>query len=210
LYTTPLKLANLWSAVDYRCFIIAPVSSDKFRLIASGSGYSFEPTSASPYTLGMKPWNGSTAQQWSLLNRVTNGTYRIVARHSGKVINASASTNKTQITQWTYNSGSNQKWTVTDTGSGNYKIVGVQSGRALDIASSGTANGTKVQLYDSWNTSGQLFKFASAGGAYSRIVPNCAPNSCLDVSGNSTADGGIVQLYQWNGGNNQQWVFQAP
>jgi len=34
-------------------------------------------------------------------------------------------TNGTQIQQWTYSGGANQKWTLTDTGSGNYKIIGV-------------------------------------------------------------------------------------
>src|SRR5689334_7975783 len=34
--------------------------------------------------------------------------------------------------------------------------------------------------------------------------------SCLDVSGVSTADGALVQLWQWLNGNNQQWAPQAP
>jgi len=52
---------------------------------------------------------------------------------------------------------------VTDTGSGYYKIIGVQSGRSLDIdySSGGTANGTKVQLWDYWNGASQQFNFTA-------------------------------------------------
>jgi enterochelin esterase family protein len=142
------------------------------------------------------------------------GTKKIIARHSGKAMDAykQQTGNGTQIQQWTYWGGSNQKWTVSDTGSGYYKIMGVQSGKSLDIdySSGGTANGTKVQLWDYWNGPSQQFKFAATDSGYFRITPNCATGSCLDVSGISTADGAVVHLWQWLGGNNQQWSFQAP
>jgi hypothetical protein len=143
---------------------------------------------------------------------VGNGTYKIVARHSGKALDAygNQTANGTQIIQWTYGGGSNQKWTLTDTGSGNYKIIGVQSGRAVDVSNGGTANGTKVQLWDYVANSAQLYKFTATSGGYYRITPNCATGSCLDVSGVSTADGANVQLWQWLSGNNQQWALQSP
>ncbi|MGA2854863.1 MAG: cellulase family glycosylhydrolase, partial [Verrucomicrobiota bacterium] len=67
---------------------------------------------------------------------VSGSTYKIVARHSGKALDAygNQTANGTQIIQWTYGGGSNQKWTLTDTGSGNWKIIGVQSGRAVDVS----------------------------------------------------------------------------
>ena len=143
---------------------------------------------------------------------VSGSTYKIVARHSGKALdaNGNATANGTQIIQWTYGGGSNQKWTVTDTGSGNWKIIGVQSGRAVDVSNGGTANGTKVQLWDYVANTAQLYKFAATDSGYYRITPNCATGSCLDVSGASTADGAVVQLWQWLNASNQQWAFQAP
>jgi aryl-phospho-beta-D-glucosidase BglC (GH1 family) len=143
---------------------------------------------------------------------VANGTYKIIARHSGKGMDAynQLTANGTQIQQWTYWGGAGQKWTVTDTGSGVYKIIGVQSGRSLDIYNFGTANGTKVELWDYNNGSAQQFKFAATSSGYYRITPNCATGSCLDVNGVSTADGALVQLWTYGGGNNQQWIFQAP
>jgi hypothetical protein len=91
---------------------------------------------------------------------------------------------------------------------GTYRIVAWHSGKAIDAG--GTTNKAQIQQYAYWGGNNQLFKFASTGGAYFRITPNCAPGSCLDVSGQSTADKASVQLWQWVGGNNQQWATQAP
>ena len=143
-----------------------------------------------------------------------DGTVKLLARHSGKAMAASGAgtTDGTQIIQWTYYGGTEQQWTVTDTGSGYYKIMGVGSGKSLDIdySSGGTANGTKVQLWDYWNGPSQQFNFIATDSGYYRISPNCATGSCLDVNGVSTADGANVQLWQWGGGQNQQWAPQAP
>jgi enterochelin esterase-like enzyme len=141
-----------------------------------------------------------------------NGTYKFIARHSGKAMDAygAQTANGTQIIQWGYTGGANQKWTVTDTGGGNYKIIGVQSGKSLDINNGATANGTKVQLWDSWGGPMQLFQFAATDSGYYRITPNSATGSCLDVSDVSTADGATVHLWQWLNAGNQQWAPQAP
>jgi oligosaccharide reducing-end xylanase len=141
-----------------------------------------------------------------------NGTYKLVARHSGKVMDAygAQTGNGTQIIQWTYGGGSNQRWILTDRGSGQYSIIGVQSGRCVDISNWGTANGTKVQLWDYLGGSNQKYALTAVSGGYYRITPTHATGSCLDVSGVSTADGALVHLWQWLGGSNQQWAFQAP
>lgn len=143
---------------------------------------------------------------------VANGTYRIVARHSGLALEAQSNgtANGTQIGQYTYFGGNWQQWTVTDTGGGNYKIIGVGSGRGLDIYNGSSANGTKVELWDFWGGAMQLYKFTATSGGYYRITPNCATSSCLDVAGGSTSPGALVQLWGWTGGTNQQWAFQAP
>ncbi len=143
---------------------------------------------------------------------IANGTYKLIARHSGKALDAynNGTANGTQIIQWSYGGGANQKWTVTGLGSGNYKIIGVQSGKALDVYNYQTANGSKVELWDYNGGANQTFTFSGTDSGYYRITPNSATGSCLDVNGVSTADGAVVQLWQWTGGNNQQWSLQAP
>ena len=152
------------------------------------------------------------AQKGSSSGAPGNGTYKLINRNSGKAMDAyNAQTgNGTQIIQWTYGGGNNQKWTVTDTGSGNYKIIGVQSGKSLDINYSNTGNGTKVQLWDHWGGSNQQFKFDSTGNGYYRITPNCATGSSLSIESGSTANGAKVWLWQYNGNPPQQWSLQTP
>jgi endoglucanase len=145
---------------------------------------------------------------------VGNGTYKIVARHSGKALDASnnGTGNGTQIIQWTYGGGNNQRWTIANRGGGEYSIIGVQSGRCVEVSGWGTGNGTKVQLWDYLAGTNQKFFFGPTTSGYYRIQPSHlnAAGGCLDVSGVSTADGALVQLWQWGDGNNQQWSFQAP
>jgi alpha-L-fucosidase len=142
---------------------------------------------------------------------LANGTYKIVARHSGKAMdaNGAGTADGTQIVQWTYGGGNNQRWTVTDRGSSQYSIIGVQSGKGIDINGASTANGAKVQLWTYGGANNQKFTFTFSGGYY-RITPVHATGSCLDVNGASTADGALVQLWGYSGSNNQQWAFQTP
>lgn len=143
---------------------------------------------------------------------IADGTYRIVARHSGLAleVQGAGTANGSQIAQYTYFGNNHQRWIVTHRGNGQYSIIGVQSGRALDISNSSTANGTKVQLYDYWGGNNQKFTFTATSGGYYRITPVNAPSSCLDVAGVSTSPGALVHLWTYGGGNNQQWILQAP
>jgi lysophospholipase L1-like esterase len=77
------------------------------------------------------------------------------------------------------------------------QIVGTQSGRCADVP--GSANGTAVQLQDcagaTWTPNGkQLTAFGS---------------KCLDASGQGTADGTPVIIWDCSGQANQQWTVNA-
>ena len=74
----------------------------------------------------------------------------------------------------------------------------------------GTANGTKIELWDYWNGPSQQWKFNPSSAGYYEISPQCAPGSCLDVYNISTAPGAIIDLWQWWWGSGQQWSLQAP
>jgi arabinoxylan arabinofuranohydrolase len=143
---------------------------------------------------------------------IANGTYRIIARHSGKGMDAynQGTANGTQIQQWPYWGGAGQKWTVTNQGNNQFSIIGVQSGKAIEVSNWGTANGTKVQLWDYLGGTNQKYTFTTTSGGYYRVTPVHATGSCLDVAGISTADGALVHLWTYGGGNNQQWAFQVP
>ncbi|MEO5915316.1 MAG: RICIN domain-containing protein [Luteolibacter sp.] len=141
-----------------------------------------------------------------------NGTYKIVSRLSGKAMEASGwgSADGTQILQWTYGGGNNQRWILTNRGSDQFSIIGVHSGKGLDINGASSANGAKVQLWTYGGNNNQKFTFTGTSGGYYRITPVHATGSCLDVSGYSTADGALVHQWAYGGGDNQQWALQTP
>jgi endoglucanase len=143
---------------------------------------------------------------------IANGTYRIVARHSGKVLDVAngGTADGSNVLQWTYGGGNNQRWTLTHLGNNQYSIIGVQSGKALEVSNWGTSNGANVQIWTNGGGTNQKWTVSATSGGYYRLTPTHATNMALDVNGVSTADGANVQIWTYGGGNNQQWTFQSP
>ncbi|WP_433533903.1 ricin-type beta-trefoil lectin domain protein [Micromonospora sp. CA-249363] len=84
--------------------------------------------------------------------------------------------------------------------SGAGSIVGV-GGKCLDVDNAGTADGTKVQL---WNCNGTGAQSWSRNGDTYRAL-----GKCLDVDNAGTADGTKVQLWTCNGTGSQVWQPQS-
>jgi len=143
---------------------------------------------------------------------IANGIYKIVARHSGKALEVSAfgRTDGSNVQQWSYVYGENQKWMVTHLGNNVYSIVGAQSGKALDVTGAGTTNGTNVEIWTNNSSANQKWTISATDSGYYRLTPTNATAMCLDVNGASTSDGANVQIWTYGGGTNQQWTFQAP
>ncbi|GAA2369153.1 hypothetical protein GCM10010170_069420 [Dactylosporangium salmoneum] len=89
-------------------------------------------------------------------------------------------------------------------GGGNAQtIVGQGSGRCVDVDAQGTADGTKVQLWDCNGSGAQ--KWVRTGNTF----VNPQSGKCLDVRGQGTANG--TQVWLWTCLNNaaQQWVVNS-
>ena len=144
---------------------------------------------------------------------VADGTYRVIARHSGKALDVYgyATADGSNVDQWTYDGGKNKLWTLTHLGGNVYEILGVQSGKAIEVATTSTADDTNVDIRTYTGAANQKWTI-SAVGAYFRLTPVSSSGSALDVADVSTADGANVYQWTWLGGNNynQQWTFQAP
>ena len=72
-----------------------------------------------------------------LENRTSgSGYYRIVAKHSGKVLDVAHKEqgNPTNIIQHGWQGGDNQRWKFESEGNGYYRIVAKHSGKVLDVA----------------------------------------------------------------------------
>ena len=86
-----------------------------------------------------------------------------------------------------------------------YSVVNKNSGKCVDARAAASANATAVQQYSCNGTSAQQWQFTATSGGYYRVGTNNAPNQVWDVTDVSTADGGLIQLWLYGGGNNQQW-----
>ncbi|MDI5962374.1 ricin-type beta-trefoil lectin domain protein [Streptantibioticus silvisoli] len=78
------------------------------------------------------------------------------------------------------------------------------AGKCVDVAGSGTADGTHVQLYGCDSTAAQDWTLVPGAGGTLRAL-----GGCLDVSDSGTADGTLVQLWQCNGTGAQRWQTGA-
>ncbi|RKN51080.1 ThuA domain-containing protein [Micromonospora endolithica] len=76
------------------------------------------------------------------------------------------------------------------------------AGKCLDVRSSGTADGTQIQIYTCNGSAAQTWT----------VTPNStvkALGKCLDVSGGGSANGTKIQLWTCNGTGAQNWSAQA-
>lgn len=159
----------------------------------------YETDASSQFT---KPLFGSapTAQ-------VPDGKYKIVARHSGKVLTVyNASTdNSADVVQWDYTSGTgnlpNDEWYLTQTGtSGYYKVINVHSGLGLNIHGQSTAVGGLVKQYTYYadNSYNDEFALIPVGGGYYKIVARHS-GLCLNVAGASLSNGALIKQWDYVG-----------
>ncbi|WP_245635332.1 RICIN domain-containing protein [Dactylosporangium aurantiacum] len=123
--------------------------------------------------------------------------------------------NGTPIQLWDCNGGGAQQWVPQANGS----LRNPQSGRCLDSPSGSTANGTRLQLWDCNGSGAQTFRLGggSPGATFVNgpagqcvdVAADDTGNRCLDATGNGTANGTPIQLWDCNGGGAQQWVPQT-
>jgi streptogrisin D len=81
-------------------------------------------------------------------------------------------------------------------------VVSAASGKCLDINGSGTADGTKIQIWTCNGTGAQQWTIGTDGTLRGL-------GKCLDVRFSGTANGTITQLWTCNGSGAQVWSAQA-
>jgi Chitinase class I/Ricin-type beta-trefoil lectin domain-like len=80
------------------------------------------------------------------------------------------------------------------------------SGSCMDVAASGTADGTNIQEWNCNGTGAQSFQLQAIDSTWFKIV-NTNSGKCVDVASNGTADGTNIQLWTCNGTGAQAWKF---
>ncbi|MCX7715309.1 MAG: RICIN domain-containing protein, partial [Clostridia bacterium] len=135
-----------------------------------------------------------------------NNTYFTISnKNSGLILQPlnRSSSEGTSYVQWQNLGYATQQFQLKDAGDGFYYIVNRYNGMAI-LANSSTSTLTQTASY----TDNDLAKwsFTIVSGQYGKIL-NKQTGKAIDVSGQSTVNGGSIIQYAYSGGNNQLWSF---
>ena len=197
--------------------------NQKWYIQDVGNGY-YNIKSASNY-LNLDVWggqakNGANIQLWNpnggynqkfRFNKITygktieNGTYTIEsALGSGMLLDVYGASKENEANVQLYKGS--QTFNVTYIGDGTYEIIANCSGKSLDAARGGTTAGTNIIQFNAKRSENQKWYIQDAGNGY-YYIRTAGGLLCLDVWGGQAANGANVQLWGFNGGNNQRFRF---
>jgi hypothetical protein len=156
-----------------------------------------------------------TNQRWTLT--AVSGGYTLTPSHATALrLNATGATTGSNVNVTTANSSTAQTWAIVAAGSGGplsdgtYTLAPANAtGTRLDVAASGTGDGTNVDIVTVNNADNQKWNLTNTGGSTYRLSPAHAPTQALDVSGQLTASGTNVQTWTYLAQANQKWTLTA-
>lgn len=153
----------------------------------------------SPYGSEGKPADGAEL--------VDGGIYKIVAKHSQKVLDVNgAITNGSFIIQNSFTGSKSQFFKIHKV-NGRYFITPLDASQSVEMLGNGMNNTDQVGLWDYWQGEGQQWAILDAyDNGYYKII-NHRSGKAMDVAGGSMADGATVFQYDYLKGNNQKWRF---
>jgi glucose/arabinose dehydrogenase len=112
-------------------------------------------------------WTGGAHQQWKI-EAQSDGSYRLVAQHSGKVLDASLSRaredNVLVFHQYGWHGRDNQRFSIEPLGDGRHRLLARHNQKALDVRGAGTADGTTIWQWDWNNTCAQRWTLVRLDG----------------------------------------------
>lgn len=156
----------------------------------------------------------STFQKFRF-TRQADGSYIITNSASGKALEIYANQERdgTPIDQWDANGGVNQRWRLLKRpSSGRIYLRSELDHRMLDVSGGSSQPGTPAISYSLTGGNNQGFYLCAADDTIPvnkpvKIVSHQKAGMVFDIVGNSRANGALLDLYRWNGGENQQFVF---
>jgi alpha-L-fucosidase len=148
-------------------------------------------------TFAVDAWNGTA---WTQIATDTTIGQKKLIRLSSKV---TTSRIRLRITSSRSNTAIASVGLFLRPGGGSASVTGAitsgLAGKCLNVAGAGTANGTKVQLWDcKAGIAAQTWTVSPDGG------PITNNGKCLDIY-NGSSDGALLEIWDCNGGWNQQW-----
>ena len=194
-----------WRTADFRLQATSPALDAGLAAGAPATDYAGQPRpQGAGVDLGAFELAGPTPPTTGF-----SGTYRLLARHSGKALDVSGSgtASGTRVQQWSPNGSPAQQWQIEAVGGGYYRLTAQCSGKALDVRGNTNNNGEVVHQWDYFGQANQQWAIEPTTGGYYRLLARHS-GKCLHVVGISVAEGAAVQQWDYVGGNNQQWKIE--
>lgn len=142
---------------------------------------------------------------------LASGTYKFINRLSGKALDIpnSSTADGTQLIQWDYIGGNNQKWSIAIKSDGTYEIKNVNSGKLVDLSGPSYAEGAPIVQWASNAGTNQRWSIISVGGGYYKIV-NKVTGKPLVVQYASVDNNAKIVQSDYNATHNDEWQIVAP
>jgi glucose/arabinose dehydrogenase len=164
------------------------------------------------------PVNANTVQQWRVEERTcvvstpavpaftvkANSCYRIVARASGKVLNAEGVANGAEIRQRTDANLAAQQWKFNPTSDGYYQIVSQQTNKVIDVIGISMDDRAPLILWDYLGGGNQQWKPVQNAEGYTQFIARHS-NKAIDLLDFNKNEGAVVAQYPINTSSAQQW-----
>lgn len=172
-------------------------------------------------------WSLDSIWKESPTNKIQSGAiYEIKARHDGKVIDAPGTDNESQLQQYDWLGGPNQKWKVDLVEPGYwqsfgrwipayYRLTSQGDGKVVDLREGSTSNGAVVQQYDWENNDNQKWQIEGVGGGFFQIMSKATStnggNEVIEVDSKSPDNGMVnqdhLQMWRFFAYHHQEWQF---
>ncbi|MCM2423470.1 RICIN domain-containing protein [Streptomyces sp. RKAG293] len=114
----------------------------------------------------------------------------------------SSTTPGTQLIQWTWHGGPNQRWTLTANADGSYTARNAGSGQCMDVNGGSTGAGAAVIQWTCTGNDNQHWRIAAAPGGGFTLA---SQHSGLLLTAAGTADGDALTQQPATGGDAQRW-----
>ncbi|MES2734018.1 MAG: family 43 glycosylhydrolase [Bacteroidota bacterium] len=138
-----------------------------------------------------------------------NGVYRITAKHSGKVIQATECAGKpgSILVQGTWNGQDCQKWNLEANEDGFYGFNSIQDKLVYDVTGCSVDDGVNILLWHSVKGPWQQWKIEPAGDGYFKMTGRKSVKA-LEVGQCSLEEKAHIQQDAWSGEDCQLWKIE--
>ena len=141
---------------------------------------------------------------------ISDGVYTIASSLNQNIVLDVAEMSKNSganIQVWMAANSENQLWYIKSIGGGLYTVRALHSGRYINVAGSGTANGTNLHQWNNGTPNGdEKWRITNNGdGTYTFIA--AVNGLALDLADGKAANGQNVQCWTSNGTGAQKWAL---